>query len=156
MTTSPEEKPSAKEVLDEIRATKDALIGLPARLQEVEDRGKTTRYISYVLAALLIVAGGLILNERSSRIEDKAKLNQNYLVSGCESGNEQRALELTFWLGAVADSAKKPENQTPEGKKRLADYRTQLYKAYPQLDCSKVKDGERVVIAPTGAPNGKS
>lgn len=85
-------------------------------------------------------------------VEEVSKQNSEYLTVGCEDGNTSRASELSFWMGLIKDSAKKPENQTPEKLAERQSYKKKLQETYPQLDCSKVKEGERVVIPP--APGG--
>lgn len=80
------------------------------------------------------------------KVDDIADQNQQYLVEGCEYGNTSRASELGFWLAIFADTADNPEAQTPKAKALRKVYLERLYETYPQLDCSKVKDGKRVVI----------
>lgn len=82
------------------------------------------------------------------RINNIADENQQYLEDTCVSGNTSRASELTFWLAIFAESAKDPANQTPARVAQRELYLKKLYNTYPQVDCTKVKSGERVVVPP--------
>lgn len=80
------------------------------------------------------------------RVDEVADQNQQYLVDGCEAGNESRASELGFWLTLFEITANDPESKTKVEQARRKIYLDKLYKTYPQVDCTKVKQGKRVEL----------
>lgn len=80
------------------------------------------------------------------KVNDIADQNQQYLEDGCVAGNESRASELGFWLSLFETTANDPESKTTLAKERRKIYLAKLYKTYPQVDCTKVKSGERVEL----------
>lgn len=86
------------------------------------------------------------------KVDDVSDQNRQYLEDSCTEGNTSRANEKAFWLYIIAVSSKSPENNTPTKKAQTAAFLVKLDETYPQLDCSKVKDGERVEVPPKGTP----
>lgn len=140
--------PNSEEILAANELLREQIGEFQTALVKIENRERDTRIISYVLAFALVVLGGFALNEKANRAADKAELNSNYLISGCQQGNEDRAGELELWRGILADSRDDPQNQTPAKKKILAEYDVKVAKTYAQRDCSKVKEGRIVKIDP--------
>jgi hypothetical protein len=103
-----------------------------------------------VLAGIVFVVFFALTTVYSlSKINEVSDNNQEYLVNGCVSGNQSRSQELGFWLAIFSEAAKDPKNQTAARKAQTQLLINQLHETYPQLDCNKVKDGDRVVIPTT-------
>jgi hypothetical protein len=87
------------------------------------------------------------------KVQNQADKNTRYLITSCVFGNEGRSLEKGLWDTVLLEDERlselegyKPSAEERAALKRISDAVT---KAYPQLDCGKVDDGERVVITPT-------
>ena len=138
---------------------------LTAAFETTEKFAKRTRQIlitavvagliSLITAVVAVVAVG-----NSQRAQDKSDLNatilalvQQYLEQGCAAGNEGRGAEHALWDGLFAEDKKLAEKT---GEKISKDEQVALDriaklvdKAYPQRDCSKVKDGQVAPASPT-------
>lgn len=141
--------PNSEEILAANEQLRSQIVDFQTALVEIEESERHTRIISYVLIGAVLLVGGFAVNEKSNRANDKAELNSNYLISGCDSGNEGRAKEKSLWDGILADSAKDPANQTPEKIKEFAKFQATVDETYAQRDCSKVKEGRIVNINPS-------
>lgn len=111
--------------------------------------GKVTTFKRIVVAGVVfILAFSGTTVYALAKIGQIADENQQYLVDGCVSGNESRANELSFWLSLFETTKNDPDQKTPTALQRRKEYMAKLYKTYPQVDCTKVKVGKRVVIQP--------
>lgn len=136
-----------QEVLAELRTTREMLAGIPSRLDDIEDKGRHTRWIAYGLAAGLAAGGFVFLYERSVDNRNLIDLQNEYDVASCERVNVSRAGQREQWedvrtllidLGAGRDT------------RRLADgLVSNAYENFPDLDCGPVKEGKAPTAKPT-------
>lgn len=140
-----------EELLREIKNTREALVDIPTRLDNLEDKNRHTRWLAYVLAASIVFGFGYVLWDRYDTISD-------YQKSGCEAGNASRAAEYRLWDTLFAEDKQLAEQLgekiTPEEQAALDRVFALVNKAYPQRDCSKVKSGELVNLTPSPPPSG--
>lgn len=91
------------------------------------------------------------------KVQEQANNNTKYLITSCSSGNVSRGLEKSLWDTLFFESAKlskiKGEPVTKEEQRAIDRITAKVVLAYPQLDCSQVGAGNRVVIVPS--PGGK-
>ncbi len=136
------------EVLEELRTTREALKGIPDRLDAIEHKGDHTRWLVVAVAAVVAALVIGFLWDRTNEVAAKSDNTSNYLVAACQQANSDRASELGFWLGLLEDSRAEKKNQTSEARKGLDAYEAEFRDVYGQRDCEKVRDGEVVKTTP--------
>lgn len=100
-------------------------------------------------------------NDKAVKASDLSSLVQQYLTQGCVQTNLDRARQKNIWDTLYAQSAQlnKQQGTKPSAaeKAALAKVLDKVKEAYPQRDCSKVKDGivqnkDDAALVPSPAP----
>lgn len=126
----------AEKILTENAALRTELATLGAKLDGLEDRGRHTRWLTYLLsaglAAVLLVWGYTNLNDRVDTL-------QQYQVANCQSGNDLRAQDRAFWGDILAVIA--PADGGPRAKAFAGKIQGKVDARYAPRDCTVVAQG---------------
>lgn len=137
-----------KKILTENQALRDLVGDLTAKIDNLEDEGKHTRWLAYALTAAIAV---VLVVWGFGRVNNRVDELQNYQVAACNSANETRALDRAFWtddiLGAIA-----PPGSGAGAQEFRAKIQPKVDKRYAQRDCSKVREGQQPAV-PTDGPS---
>jgi hypothetical protein len=92
------------------------------------------------------------------KVQEQAQSNTDYLIQGCYGGNNDRAREKSLWDTLFFEDARVAEQLgekiTKEERAALKRIEDAVILAYPQIDCTRVDNGDRVVITKTPNPEG--
>jgi hypothetical protein len=125
----------AERILAENAALRGEVGALTGKLDELEDKGRHTRWIAYVLTAAFTVVAVI---SGYHKVNDRVDVLQQYDQRQCVAGNDFRRSQLTLWMqnadliragggkGAAAFADKMLANATASLKLR---------------DCEAVKSG---------------
>lgn len=98
------------------------------------------RYIWGLIVSLLL---DLILSivvaffaVQATEASSLANQNRQTQRATCEAGNQARAVSRQLWNYVLDLSSKTPENQAPERKQRIEQFRQYMESAYAQRDCA--------------------
>lgn len=137
--TEPSEHKAAIFAADRLQGSVN---GLKEEMAGLRSYGKRSRKIIWglvaslildVILSLVVVAVGIQVHEANTL----AEANRNTQIATCESTNQSRQVAVNLWGYVLEAAAKNPENQTPERKKQVADFRAYMESAYAPRDCSQ-------------------
>ncbi|MEU5259032.1 hypothetical protein [Amycolatopsis sp. NPDC021455] len=89
--------------------------------------------LDFILTVVVIIVAGQANNANSL-----ANANRNYQIDSCNSGNATRQTSRDLWNYVLSLAEKQPQNETPDRKKQIADFRAYMEKAYAPRDCSQI------------------
>lgn len=166
--------PNSEELLEANRQLTASVENLAGKVTNLEESNKAlTRSNRHnKMGVIALTCGGLILlavvavliyalvkvndtadkaNEASAQAvtaQQLAQLIQEYQTGICQAGNEGRKTEKELWDSLFAEDKALAEQQgtpiTKAEQEALDRIFEKVKKAYPQRDCTKVKEGEVV------------
>lgn len=139
MTPDANDRHAAIDAADRLQGS---VIDLKDEIGSLRDYGQRSRRIIWGLAVSLAldVALSIVVIFVAIQAQDAntlAQANRQTQIATCESGNQSRQVALNLWTYVLDAAAVAPENQTPERKKQLVDFRTYMESAYTPRDCTK-------------------
>jgi hypothetical protein len=85
------------------------------------------------LALSIVVAVFAVQASEASSVANQSRQAQR---TTCEAANQARAVSVQLWSYVLDATSKEPQNQTPERKAQVAQFRTYMESAYAQRDCA--------------------
>lgn len=121
----------------------ESVTDLRDEIHYLRSYGERNRHYIWGLAISLMLDVALsivviIVAVQANDANDRANANHQYQIDSCNQSNQARMVSANLWNYVLDAAAKSPENQTPDRKKQIADFRAYMESAYQQRDCSKV------------------
>lgn len=138
--THPE--PDPRDTLRAAAALEGSMAGLRGEMAALRQRGKRNRNwivglaVSLTLDIILSVVVAVVAVQ-ASQANDLAHQNRQSQVATCDAGNQARAVSVSLWNYVLDLSSKDPENQSPQRKQQIEQFRSYMQGAYAQRDCTQ-------------------
>ncbi|WP_370943994.1 hypothetical protein AB5J62_33475 [Amycolatopsis sp. cg5] len=134
--------PGPAETLRAAASLEESMSGLRDEMAALRQRSKRDRKwivglaVSLALDIVLSVVVAVVAVQ-ASQANSLAQQNRQTQVLTCEAGNQARSASVSLWTYVLDATAKEPENQTPQRKQQIEQFRTYMQNAYAQRDCTK-------------------
>lgn len=128
----------AEKILAENAALRVELADLTGQLDDLEDKGRHTRWLAY---ALSLVLAAVLAGWGYQKVNDRVDVVQQYQVATCEAGNESRALSLDLWTGP-GGVVELIDKGGPGAQAFARKLKAKAEKTYAPRDCTKVEEGK--------------
>lgn len=138
--THPE--PDPRDTLRAAAALEGTMAGLRGEMAALRHSSKRNRNwivglaVSLVLDIVLSVVVAVVAVQ-ASQASDLAHQNRQAQIATCDAGNQARSVSVSLWNYVLDLSSKSPENQTPQRKEQIEQFRAYMKNAYAQRDCTQ-------------------
>jgi len=121
----------------------ESMENLGGEMRALRTYGKQNRHYIWALAVSLLLDVVLtvvvvIVAGQARDANNLATANRNSQIETCNSSNVARQTSRELWNYILDVAAKQPENETPDRKRQLADFRAYMEKTYAPRDCAQI------------------
>lgn len=133
--------PERRATLEAAERLEESMTSLTVEMRHLREYGRRNRHyiwgltISIVLDIALSIVVAFVAVQ-ASNASSLANQNRQSQITTCEAGNQARAVTVQLWTYVLDLSAQQPENQSPDKRAKVEQFRTYMRNSYAPRDCT--------------------